>query len=318
MSRKLCVSLLIVVCVLGSLVTFYGTNMLMSDLANMYYTSINQDIISSIPFFMFSLDFVLVTLFVSRLYRHHDQKRALAKLYTILLAVFSLVGAVCSVLAGIMVYGDLLAPYPFAAYPTVCLVLHAVLFVAAIALNVKARRLEPDSDKRRMTVKYVIYTAVLSLLIIFAYNRFGALLFAVCYAQARTLYLTWPFYVSLLLPISLFVYEAGFIVGWFEKRPRAVWVAPLVILLFDVVLGGAVIYLGSHYTQFISAISPALGLERIATMPIDTIVLFAGVALFSVYFAISAFLLSRKKAKKARMAEAAKAAGAAEAALSAE
>ena len=295
--KQLTISLVLLI-IFGSLTTFYGMNLLMSDLANMFYTSLNKDILSSFPFFIIALDFILATIFVIRLYKHFDQKRALINLYSNLLVINSIAGIICSLLSGWLVYHDFLAPYPFPYYVIICIVIHVVLLVVALWADLGLKKkFEEDTDHRKVKPKYVGYTIVLWLLTLFSYNRLGALLFAPIYMQMRTLDLTFPFYISLLLPFVLLMYVMGNFLGWFKQGSKMSVVFPIIVLVLDIIFCAWVVYLGTSNTQFISAISPALGLERLATMPVDTILQFGGIGLLSIYYAIFAALYNKKIAK---------------------
>jgi len=310
MTKKQLAISLVIIMIFGSLTTFYGMNLLMSDLANMFYTSLSQDIISSLPLFIIALDFVLATLFVIRLYKHFDQKRALVNLYANLLEINSVVGIVTALLSGWIVYHDFMAPYPFPYYVLVCVILHTILLGVALWADLSLKKkLEEDTDHRKIKPKYVGYTIVLWLLTLFSYNRFGALLCAPVYVQLRTLDLTFPFYISLLLPLALLIYVIGNFLGWYKKNPKIAVIFPVIVLVLDIVFCVWVVYLGTSNTQFISAISPALGLERLATKPVDTILQFGGIGLLSIYYAFFAARYNRKIAKK-QAAEAADAVGA--------
>ena len=57
--RKSTIFGLIALTLTGSFVNFYTTNLLLSDLSNLYYGVHEALIVSSLPGFFFSLDFVL-------------------------------------------------------------------------------------------------------------------------------------------------------------------------------------------------------------------------------------------------------------------
>ena len=69
MSKKTAAIVLIVLVLVGSVVTFYGLNLLFSDVANMLMSKITVDVISSLPGFIFTLDFILASIYVIRYVR---------------------------------------------------------------------------------------------------------------------------------------------------------------------------------------------------------------------------------------------------------
>lgn len=285
MSKKFTVITSIIIAVIGSIITFYATNLVLSDVSNMFYMTVTKDVISSLPALFMAINFTLATLFVIRMYRYPKIKKALINLYTILLAVFSLFGLIFSILTGTMIYHNYVAPYPFFGYSIIHTVLFVVLIVGAIYINIFVRKnMEDDKERRPRKVKYVIYTTFLSLLIFFAYNRFGSFLCAFIYAHFRTLYFTFPFYLSLLLPIGLLLHVFLYFFDVYKGHENRGIVVPAVIFGLNIILFACIAIIGSNNTQFISAISPALPIERLLTKPIDIILQFILLFLLSGFY----------------------------------
>ena len=82
MSKKQAIISLVLLTVVGSFVNFYCTNLIMSDISNMFYGVHNADIISSIPGLIFAMDFVLLAIFFMRLYLYKDQKKYIIRHYS--------------------------------------------------------------------------------------------------------------------------------------------------------------------------------------------------------------------------------------------
>jgi len=298
MTKKKTIYLMLIIGVLGSIVNFYTTNMALSDLSNMFYSARDAFCITTIPGLMVSFEFVALTLYVMRRYLRPQYLKALNKLYSIIIIVLSSIGCIASIISATKYYPGFFAKYPFPAYCFIGLVWHCALILGAI-INLKKNSKRPDDKvKRPFKLRYTIYTVFNVLIIFFAYDRFGALLFAPFYVHLRTLYMTLPFYISLLLPMALLLQSALFMFGAYDKRKNLdVWYISIVLFL-NLVMFIAVTIIGTYNTQFISAISPALGLERLATKPIDTIVQFILVSVFGVYTLSNSIHYKNKKNKK--------------------
>ena len=284
MNKKVAGIVLICLVIVGSLLTFYNLNLLISDMANMMMASVTVDLISSFPGFIFALDAMLASIYVLRYVYRPQYKKRMTLTYLIILGVFSLLGVITTILSGVLVYPSLLAPYPFAGYMIICLVAHAILLLLSVGGYYNAYKfMKEDEEKRKMKVHYVIYTIILSILVCFSYYRLGAVLLAPLYIQWRTLYLSWSFYLALFLPIGVLVHTALYSFGVYTKNTKGGIIHAGVMLGLSVALSLTYILIGMNNTQLISAISPVLPLERLASLPIDTIVFVLLMVGFSVY-----------------------------------
>ena len=291
MNKKTSTILLVLLCLFGSVTAFFGMNLLFSDLANMFYSSINSDVISSLPFFVFALDFVLASLYVMRYVKSPEFKKRMTLTYLIILACFSFFGILASILTGVIVYGSFLAPYPFVGYTLICLILHILILIASCVLFYLAKKkMGEDEQKRKMNFRHVAYTIAISIFTFFAYNRFGVILMAPLFVHWRTLYLTWPFYASCLVPLLFLIRTVLAAYGVFLEKPKNGIIFASVCLGLGVAFSLTVILIGRSNTQFVSAVSPALPLERLASMPIDTVfyaLLMVGIGVYELIYSIN-------------------------------
>ena len=295
MKKRNSVLLLVLFCLVGSFINFYATNLLFSDLSNMFYGVHDIYIISSIPLFIIAVDFVAAFIFVMRYTRYPEYKRAMINLYTIYLALLSVVGVVFSILTGTIIYHSFTAPYPFSCYGLLMLIVHALLLVFAVTANLRARRKLPkDAQRKHFKLKYILYSIVLVFLTYFTFSKFGALLYAPVYVHLRTLYMTFPFYVSLILPLLLLAHVVLYFLDWYVGREKTELIHIIVIFVLNLIFGIAIFIIGYYNTGFISAISPALALERLATYPVNTVFQFAAMFILSLYYMIYAIITYRK------------------------
>ena len=300
MKRNTFIITLVILAIIGSIVTFYTSNLLLSDVSNNFYGFHDVNFISSLPGFFFALDFILASIFVIRYYRYPDYKKKTINLYTIILAVFSLLGFVFSILTGAIIYRSFITPYPFFGYTIISLIVHLLLIVSSICVNMFVRKKLPqDTAQRKYKFSYIIYSIVFPIALFFAYNRFGAFLLAPFYVQFRTLYMTFVFYLSLLLPISLMIHVVLYYLDFYKKREGVSIIVVVALMVFNLILGIETLVLGANNTQFISAVSPALAIERLITLPVDTVAQFAFMFVITLYFlfyALKSYRRSRTNA----------------------
>lgn len=287
MKKTTAIIWLFVLSVFGPFITFYVTNLVLSDVSNMFYGVHDVNFISSIPGFLFAFDVILATLWVTRRYTKPQNRKHMTLLYSTLLAVFSLIGVIGAVLTGTLIYRSFTAPYPFPGYTLLTLIIHAALLVFACVSHYRSRCNMPEDIAPTPTKPgYVVYTVFLVALMFLAYDRYGAFLWMPFYVHIRTLYLTFPFYLSLMLPMGLLAHIVFYVFKVYERLPNSGIINILIILAMDLILGIAVFTIGARNPQFISAVSPALAIERLMTLPIDTVCQFVLVLIFGIYFLI--------------------------------
>ena len=105
---------LIVIIIFGSLHTFNTTNLLMSDIANVENKFNFPYVFVTFAHLSLSLTFILYMFFIVRGYDLEPKQRVyMAYKYSMIQMGFGLVGFICSILSGTVVYHSFLAPYPY-------------------------------------------------------------------------------------------------------------------------------------------------------------------------------------------------------------
>ena len=162
--------------------------------------------------------------------------------------------------------------YPFKGFSIIFLIANILLLaISCASYFLFVRKLPEDPEKFKMNWKYVLKTLGYFLFTCLAFNRFGFLIMSPAYIYLRNFYLTFPFYLSMLVPMLILVVRVLTIFEVINTRKMKI-VCTSVCIALIVILYGAYIILGATNTSVISAISPALPLERMATMPIETII----------------------------------------------
>ena len=297
MKKKSNIVWLIVLILVGSFITFYASNLIMSDVSNMFYGVHNADCISSFPGFMFAIEFVVATIYLLRVTRRSQYRKSTDRLYAKYFIALSGVGLITSILSGIMVYDSIFSTYPFPGYVLLGIIVHTLIIAGGITwLEINKKR--PDDEaKRKIDFGYVVYSIAIFVIIFITYNRLGALMWGVTYIQTSSLWLTFPFYLSLLLPLALMIHILLYFYGVFNRNPVIAIVYDTIFLIVNAILGTAVFWIGAVNTAFISAISPALSLERLWTKPVDNIVHFVALLLIGLYCLYLSIKLYNKKKK---------------------
>lgn len=295
MSKKNTIIAWVLLALLGSFITFYTTNLVLFDVANNTYGFQDLGIISSLAGFTVSMDFVLATIFVIRLLKNQNNKRQFVKTYSVILAAFSLVGIICSILTGTVFYSSLLAPYPFPAYGLICLIFHCLMLIASLLVRFFFyKKLPEDTESKKLTFKQVLKSIGYGLLIYFAYDRFGALMWMPVYVELSTLYMTWLLYVYLTVPMMVMVYVSLFYFDIKTDNSKGKIAFAIVIIALNLFIGIPTILVGWTNTRFVSSVSPAVGLERLASMPVVCLLHFIVVTTFCIIRLVHAIRYKRK------------------------
>jgi len=299
MSKKTLVILLIAVVLVGSIFDFYGTNLLFSDIGNLYAGFKDNYIFSTIPMMMIFSQFILGVIYLSRMIVRPQYKKAMTKKFLITLAAMSLVGLVFSIISGISVYHSFTKPYPFPLYCLVMTIVNVVFIASAIyALILVKKRMSEDVEKRKFNILYVIYTFIASILLWISLDRFGAFLYLPSYIQWSTFDLSWPFIFGLPILLSMMVQSFLYAFDFYNTHPKYGVMYAVFNLLVGFILGFINIKLYYRNSSLIAAISLPMGLERLSTSNSTTKVLFILVCTmgliglgYSIYFLIK----SKKK-----------------------
>ncbi len=283
--KKTWITLTILV-VLGSFFNFYFTNMVMSGISNKDSSNFLIKLIAGFPGLFFNIIVIAAIFFIYRWYLNPKQTKKYLFVYGIEEAIFGLLGLSFTILSGVLTYGSFIKPYPFAGFH----ILMTIFFVAVIAIGVLAaffirKRVEgKEVITQKLTVKRGFLTAGLSLIYYFALNRFGAFLYSPIYIQWRTFDQTFVFYLSLLIPLGVIIHAFLYVFKVYDKSKKSSLVGMCISCLavvLSIALNITTIAIGTKNPAFISAISPAMPIERLMTLPIDILLIFLSSLLLS-------------------------------------
>ena len=300
MSKKQTLIALIILAVLGSFVAFYVSNLFFADVANFANGIIGgTTILTSLTGLLFGALFVIAILYLARSYNKPQFKKRMARTYLIIAMVLSFLGFLTALLAGIVHYGNIAAPYPFPGFLIIMMIFHvAVLVCSSVTLFKFVNPLPQDEDKKKITVKHIFSTLGWFLFVSMALNRFGAFLFLPTYVSLRNLEVTFLFYLYLLVPMAILVKKGSDVLEIKFNKMIYSWV------LLGVSLGLliAIVLIGRSDTGFVSAVSPCMPLERLASKPLEIII--QSLSYFGLLIFYSIYETKNRKANAASSEEA--------------
>ena len=239
-----------------------------------------------------SYTFVVAIFYVIRIYKHPDCFKRISRLYLILAGVINLLGLVGVILSAVKVYGTFVPQNPFPGYLIIFLVLNLLLLAGACYGLVALKKVKEDEGKVEIKVSYVFKTIGWFFFIMIVLNRFGMFLGMPLYVYLRNLYKTFPFYIFLLEGLFLGFLEVAHIFELFDRKKLQILI--YVGLGLNVALFAYIAVMGINDTAFISSLSPALPLERLASKPLEVLIHF----LAYLGVGIALFLQNRKALKK--------------------
>ena len=292
MSKKFSLIALAIIAVLGSLMAFAASNLFFTDVPYFGPHIMDTAIFSSFTALFFGAYFVMGAMYIVRSYLKPNIRKRMSKTYLKTTMVLAGLGLIFAILSGVITYhGNLLAPYPFPGFLILMLVGHTLVLGGAIFAFLKpVKALPEDTEQFKVGAKHVFFTMGWFLFTALAFNRFGAFLTMPLYVELRNFHLTFLFYLFLLVPMAILVKK---VFDVYElKLNRFIYV--IVVFAINLVLFLAVAIIGMNDTTFVSSLSPAMPLERLAAKPVEIIIHFA-----SQFGILLAWLIREIKAKKA-------------------
>ena len=289
MSKKFVIISLAVLAVVGSIWTFYASNMFFSDVSNFGAGFMKTTLFVTLPGLVLGAMFVTGALFIVRFYLRPNSRKVLCRNYLFIAIALGCFGLLFTVLGGVLNLHSFIKPYPFAGYLIIMLVLNILIIAgSAVVLFKIVLKMPEDSEKYKVSIKHVLHTLGLFLLIALAFNRFGAFLLAPVYVQWSTLYMTFVYYLFLLIPMALLVIKVLKIL-----EVRSNFLLPvLIVAVLNAGLMLAILLLGAKDATFVSAVSAAAPLERLGSMPMELFIH------FFTYFGVSTYYIIVEKLNK--------------------
>ena len=288
MSKKFVIISLALIAIFGSLLTFYASNLFFSDVAN--FGSGSPTLFVTFPALLLGAMFVTAALFIVRFYQRPNSRKVLSRNYLFIAIALACFAVIFAVLGGVINYRGNFLSYPFPGYLIIMIVLNVLIIAgAAITLFKVVLKMPDDTEKYKVKPLHVLHTLGLFLLISLAFNRFGAFLLMPVYVQWSSLYMTFVYYLFLLIPMALLVIK---VLGILDYKP--LFIPTVVVAALAVILFAVTAIIGINDSAFISAVSAAAPLERLGSMPMEILIHFVTYLGVSIYY-----IIKELKAKKA-------------------
>ena len=291
MSKKFSLIALAIIAVLGSLMAFAASNLFFTDVPYFGPHIMDTAIFLSFTALLFGAYFVIGAMYIVRSYLKPNIRKKMSKTYLKTTMVLAGLGFVFAILAAVINYnGNFLASAPFPGFIILMMVAHLLVLGGSIfALLKPVKALPEDTEEFKVGAKHVFFTMGWFLFTALAFNRFGAFLTMPIYVELRNFYQTVFFYLFLLVPMAILVKK---VFDVFElKSDRFIYV--IILFAINLVLFIVVAIIGLNDTTFVSSLSPAMPLERLAAKPVEIIIHFA-----SQFGILLAWLIREIKAKK--------------------
>ena len=261
------VIILTLLTIFGSLFMVQASNMFFDDVFNIQVKLTKTTGIVTVPAATVAILFVMATLYVIRLYKHPDCFKRLTITYSIIVSCLGLIGAVTSILSGILIYGTMTSYHPFPGYLIIFLIFNIVMCGCGVGGALVLRKREADKDRIKVRVSYVFKTIGWFLFISLVFNRLGLLIGSPSYIYWRNFYQTFPTYLYLLLPVFLGVLKVFQLIGLFDNKKNLI--LALVAIGLNVCFFAYTAIMGINDTGFVSSISQLYPLERMAAKPVE-------------------------------------------------
>ena len=282
MSKKFVLISLAIIAVFGSLLTFYASNMFFGDVSNFGAGFMKTTLFATLPGMLFGAMLIAAPFYIIRLYKRPNTKKILSRNYLFIAMALSCFGVIFAIVAGILNYRGDFVSYPFPGYLIIMIVLHLLVLVgSAVVLFKVVLPLPEDSEKFKVKFLYGFHTFGLYLLVALAFNRFGAFLLMPVYVQWSTFYMTFVYFLFLLIPMALLVIKVLGILGC-----NKLFIPVIVVTALNVVLFAITAVIGMNDSAFISAVSAAAPLERLGSMPMEILIHFVSYLGVSIYYLI--------------------------------
>ena len=295
MSRKTTLISLIVIAIIGSFMAALASNMFFADVGNIGVPFSEMTLFSTFTSLTLAAELVAVFLYVIRLYQRPKTFKRMSIVYIIIALCLSSIGFLSALLSGILEYGSFVKLYPFPGYLIIFMITHLLVIGGAIFSLIRLRKVAKDEERFKVKVGHVFKTLGWFLFISLTYNRLGMFLGSPVFIEWRTLYMTFPFYLYLLVPAFLGTLKVLAILGYLnnKKLDLALCIAAVALQL---VLFIVIAIIGTQESLFVAGISQCMPLSRLASKPVEILIHFMSLTAVSVILLVQS--IKRAKAKE--------------------
>lgn len=256
------------------IITFFTFNLLFSFVSN--YEALSPTSFSMFPmlFFMFEIYTALFAVFNYVVLKRQDAY--FWRKYSLIVAIFALVGVAFSILCGTYVYHTFVGDAVFGGYPLIMLIVHGALLCSSCYVYVtsvlKIKKENPERTWKNSKTYWLKELAIADLLM-FGLEKFGAILLLPLFWSSYDSVYVIPFFIQLLMPLALFVtYMMDKHWKHCKKLNVIMYGSIFVYSVFSFVYMIAMAH--GTYPLMVNSLSGILHFERLITKPIGFVVLY--------------------------------------------
>lgn len=198
--KALKIALFTLFVIMLSIITFYSFSLIFTVVAN--HEALDLVSLSGIPMIMLMCALIACLAAGYRYVVRKQQDSYLVRQFAILVAFFSLVGLVFSILCGTIIYGSFVKDYIFKCYPLLMLILHTVLLGTSVyvIVNCQISLKKGEEEMTKFPFAYQLRSFGIGVLLLFALNRLGAFVLIPYYWSDYDSVYTLPYLFQLLVP----------------------------------------------------------------------------------------------------------------------
>lgn len=281
-----------------SVITFYAFSLIFTVVAN--HQALDLVSLSGIPMVMVMCALIGVLVGAYRYVVRKEQSCHSLRKYGIIVASFSLVGLVFSILCGTVIYGSFVKDYVFKCYPLIMTIVHSAMLVGAGYLIVVSsiNIVQEKEEKQKVPFLYHLRNFGIGVLLLFALNRLGAFVLLPFYWSDYDGVYVLPYLFQLLMPsviLITYIVHEDFLRN--RKVTMALSYSVIGYSLFSMIY--MILMSKGHYPLTINGLTAIQLFERLVTYPIDAYLLYGVSFLLAGLNAINntVMLVKEKKAK---------------------
>ena len=287
---KICAT--IVAISFASLFVFFATNMVHTNVVN-YASSLNFPFIfACFPHLFLAIEMVIFAFYKYRFSRLDEEyKNRHIFSYSLQFIVISSLSIVFTILSGTIAYNNFLIDNPYPYVLIISLVVHLIIIFFSSLSLVATLKNKDDFKKKEYKTSYIFKTAGLGILLFFAFNRLGAFINAFFYMEYHHFFFTLLFYLSLCVPLACLILMQ--LNNKMSKKFKIIsW---SILLAFSLITGLYTLITGINDPLLVSLVSASMAIERLATLPIDAILLYGVNFIIPIVYLLISIIKQEKK-----------------------
>lgn len=285
-----------------SIITFYSFSLIFTVVAN--NQSLDKVSLGGLPMVMLMCALIAVLVMAYRYVIRKQRHSFLIRQYSIIIAFFSLLGFVFSILAGTVVYGSFVKDYIFKCYPLLLTIIHSLLLIGSVYLIVTSQiQIKNGEEKLELVpVLYQVRSFGIGLILLFALNRLGAFMLIPYYWSSYDSVYTLPYLFQLLMPsvilLTYLIHE-----DFLRNRKVTLSLSFFVIgySLFSLIYMS--VMAKGNYPLTINSLSAIQLFERLVKYPIDMIMMYMLCFMLAGLNALNNTIMIIKEKKKKALAK---------------